>query len=267
MRARNIKPGFFKNEDLAELGPYAQILFEGLWCLADREGRLENRPKRIKVEIFPYYDPEPSTEELLNQLVSPGFVKRYAVGEVKVIQVVNFSKHQNPHHTEKASIFPPPGDSPLMDGGNLADSRIADSLIPDSLISDCLKKDIVKPPLIPHTPYQKIVDLWNQEAPNGLARSRNWTIRGEGSSRQAGKDTQTSTIGNGSFGIWLRILTAWGIMTGAGKLPSTLSSASGSRCPRSCPSLSPPQSPRKPGSLPQTSPASPTALTARGLDH
>ena len=53
MRARNLKPGFFKNDALAECDPLARILFEGLWCMADREGRLECHPKRIKAEILP----------------------------------------------------------------------------------------------------------------------------------------------------------------------------------------------------------------------
>jgi len=46
-RSRNIKPGFFRNEMLAECSPLARLLFAGLWCLADRFGRLEDRPKRI----------------------------------------------------------------------------------------------------------------------------------------------------------------------------------------------------------------------------
>ena len=55
-RTRNIKPGFFRNEDLAELGAYAMLLYAGLWTIADREGRLEDRPKRIKVDVLPYFD-------------------------------------------------------------------------------------------------------------------------------------------------------------------------------------------------------------------
>ena len=39
-RARNIKPGFFRNADLAELTFEARLLFIGLWTLADSEGRL-----------------------------------------------------------------------------------------------------------------------------------------------------------------------------------------------------------------------------------
>jgi hypothetical protein len=53
MRACNIKPGFFKNEVLGTAVPILSLLFSGLWGLADREGRLEDRPLRIKAEIFP----------------------------------------------------------------------------------------------------------------------------------------------------------------------------------------------------------------------
>ena len=49
-RSRNIKPSLFKNEVLGVADPLYTILFEGLWVLADREGRLEDRPLRIKAE-------------------------------------------------------------------------------------------------------------------------------------------------------------------------------------------------------------------------
>ncbi len=52
-RARNIKPGFFRNAELVELPFEARLLFIGLWTIADREGRLEDRPKQIKMEVFP----------------------------------------------------------------------------------------------------------------------------------------------------------------------------------------------------------------------
>ncbi|MEW6186189.1 MAG: hypothetical protein AB1585_10675 [Thermodesulfobacteriota bacterium] len=106
MRARNIKPGFFENESLADLGPYAQILFEGLWCLADREGKLEDRPRRIQSKVFPFYDPDPGIEELLEYLEKAGFIDRYTVDEIKVIKIIKFLKHQRPHKTEKNSELP-----------------------------------------------------------------------------------------------------------------------------------------------------------------
>ncbi len=105
-RSRNIKPGFFANDELAECDPLARIVFIGLWCLADREGRLEDRPKKIRGFVFPYenYD----VNELLNQLQSHGFILRYEVNGSKYIQVINFKKHQKPHPREAASVIPAP---------------------------------------------------------------------------------------------------------------------------------------------------------------
>ena len=105
MRSRNIKPGFFKNEILGVLDPLARILFSGLWCMADREGRLEDRPLRIKIEVLPYDNCD--VDDLLKGLQENGFIQRYEVNGEGYIQIVNFLKHQNPHIREKASEIPP----------------------------------------------------------------------------------------------------------------------------------------------------------------
>ena len=105
-RARNIKPAFFKNETLVELPVETRLLFIGLWTLADREGRLEDRPKRIKMEIYPA--DEFNVDSMLNQLCSGGFLLRYEVEFVRYIEIINFVKHQDPHYREKASEIPPP---------------------------------------------------------------------------------------------------------------------------------------------------------------
>ncbi len=105
-RARNIKPGFFTNDELVELPMATRLLFIGLWTLADREGRLEDRPKKIKMELFPADDV--NVDEALSTLVSSAFIQRYRVGDAGYIQVRNFAKHQRPHSNESASTFPPP---------------------------------------------------------------------------------------------------------------------------------------------------------------
>ena len=103
-RARNIKPGLFSNEVIAELPPFDRLLFIGLWCLADREGRLEDRPKRIKMELFPCdtYD----VSDGLNALSDHGFISRYQVLGQSIIEIPTFQKHQRPHGTEKDSALP-----------------------------------------------------------------------------------------------------------------------------------------------------------------
>ena len=53
-RTRNIKPAFFDNDILGGLDPLTRLLFIGLWCIADREGRLEDRPLRIKKTLLGY---------------------------------------------------------------------------------------------------------------------------------------------------------------------------------------------------------------------
>lgn len=112
-RARNIKPGFFKNDRLAECDPLARILFAALWCEADREGRLEDRPKRIKAECLPYDDAD--VDALLGQLERAGFIVRYSIGEARYIAVLNFAKHQNPHVREPASTIPAPDGTGLTE--------------------------------------------------------------------------------------------------------------------------------------------------------
>ncbi|HAG51728.1 MAG TPA: hypothetical protein DCL42_10415 [Deltaproteobacteria bacterium] len=45
-RIRYVKPDFFKDEDVAELPDKTKLLYIGLWCFADKSGRIEDRPKR-----------------------------------------------------------------------------------------------------------------------------------------------------------------------------------------------------------------------------
>lgn len=104
-RARNIKPAFFTNDDLAECYVEARLLFISLWCLADREGRLPNRPKKIKVQTFPY-DENIDIDRLLSQLIKYKFIFTYVADGQSIIQVNNWAKHQNPHHREVKSDLP-----------------------------------------------------------------------------------------------------------------------------------------------------------------
>jgi hypothetical protein len=168
-RARNIKPGFFKNEELGGLPFGARLLFIGLWTLADREGRLEDRPGRIAGELFPY-DRDISIAEInswLDGLANgpEAFIVRYAIGKSRFLQITNFKKHQSPHHKEQASSIPARldpdenGANPVHASGmhdastgptpddhqpGKCDAR-PDSLNPDSLNPDSLNPDCLNP--------------------------------------------------------------------------------------------------------------------------
>lgn len=154
MRARNIKPSLFKNEILGTADPLLTILFEGLWCEADRDGRLEDRPLRLKAEILPYRH-DADIDGMLNWLVNNGFIARFEARSTKVIQVLKFCEHQRPHNNEVASVLPPMDGIKHDQGNKSARPRKkalrsdSPSLIPDSgyLIPD--------PLMVPSEPVER----------------------------------------------------------------------------------------------------------------
>lgn len=94
------------------------MLYAGLWTLADREGRLEDRPARIQIELFPY-DRDVDIEAMLTDLCRLGFIRRYealestrlAQGEHEAsiglfIDIPRFLDHQSPHVREPKSSLP-----------------------------------------------------------------------------------------------------------------------------------------------------------------
>lgn len=91
-RIRNIKPAFFKDEDLADLSFAHRLLFAGLWTLADKHGTLEDRPRFIRAELFPY--DQVDCAALLDDLVATGFLLRYTVAGKGYLHVPTFTKHQ-----------------------------------------------------------------------------------------------------------------------------------------------------------------------------
>lgn len=108
-RTRSIKPSFFDNELLGGLSPLTRLLFIGLWGQADRAGRLEDRPLRLKKNILGYDDVTVAdVDDMLESLNKNGFIIRYQVEDRRYIQVTKFEKHQNPHIKEKPSEIPPP---------------------------------------------------------------------------------------------------------------------------------------------------------------
>lgn len=162
MRSRNIKPGFFKNEDLSGISLYARLLFIGLWCMADREGRLEKRPLRIKAEIFPYDTLDINGE--LTVLERCNFIQTYIVNGKEYILIPAFLVHQRPHHTEAQSKLPCISDGCIVTLDSPLNNREypPDSLIPDSLIPDSLMQ--VKPVKKPSRPaQQETLENWLTE--------------------------------------------------------------------------------------------------------
>lgn len=191
-RARNIKPAFFLNDDLAENNcALGRLLFIGLWTLADYKGDLEWRAGRIKTQVLPYDDCD--IKKLAINLDKSGFVRFYSDGEKIYLNITNFVKHQNPHKNERDSGSDIPEYSNEMrqvvdfntltinrdksglirnnDGSNPADSLIplTDSLTPHILDSDesknvkkqkSPKSEVLDFSSWPQQPSKPVLDAW-----------------------------------------------------------------------------------------------------------
>jgi hypothetical protein len=105
-RIRSLKIGFFQNEALCELSMSHRLLYAGLWVIADRNGRLEDRPKRIKVQLFPYDSVD--VDQGLDDLAAAGFIVRYTASGRECISIPKFAEHQRPHPKEPSANLPAP---------------------------------------------------------------------------------------------------------------------------------------------------------------
>lgn len=104
MRTRDLKPDFWTDERIVQLSDAAKLLFQGLWCMADREGKLEDQPLTIGFKVRPW-DPKP-VEKLLNELAESGVIIRYVAEGRRYIVVPTFQEHQRFHPNEKARGLP-----------------------------------------------------------------------------------------------------------------------------------------------------------------
>ena len=193
-RARNIKPGFFENEDLPDIDPLGRLLFIGLWLLADREGRLEYRPKKIKGQLFPYEDCD--VNFYCHQLQSLNFLTIYEITGTQYIQIDSFEKHQNPHPNEKESVLPGPENeksSRVMDESSRADTMNPDTMNPES--------HAAKPPS--DCPYHDLLALYHETLPE-LPKVRKFTDKRRRALRNRWEDSKELWI-DGEDGLtWWR---------------------------------------------------------------
>jgi hypothetical protein len=106
MKIRSVRPEFFSDPVMAELEPMARLLYIGMWCIADDEGRGEWLPKQIEGQLFPLEDVE--IHALLAQLVRTARVVRYQCGDREFFHIPTFERYQKPNRKYPSRIPPPP---------------------------------------------------------------------------------------------------------------------------------------------------------------
>lgn len=117
MRARNLKPEFFRDRKMGVMGPTTALVFQALWCLADDFGTVPCDPEQVKGEMFVYW-PDVGVPEIagaLRHLCGTGRVTLFMVGDQLFARILNWKKHQKPH---KPSAFkhPTTGQEVAWDG-------------------------------------------------------------------------------------------------------------------------------------------------------
>lgn len=91
-RIRTIKPEFWVDDVMVELPFEARLLFIGLWNFVDDEGFIEDKPKRIKMQIFPADDV--LIEDSLSALCDAGRLHSFDSDQGPLLQVANWGRHQ-----------------------------------------------------------------------------------------------------------------------------------------------------------------------------
>lgn len=116
-RIRTIKPEFFTSEDIVSLTPLARLFYQALWCEADREGRLEWKPRTFKLRYLPGDDCR--IEDLADELIAGGLVETYSVDGKVYAWIPTFTEHQSINNREADSIIPAPVPhaKPMIDDG------------------------------------------------------------------------------------------------------------------------------------------------------
>ena len=105
-RQRLLNPKPLHDEDIISMSIPARFAWAYLPCFADREGRLEDKPLTLKIEIFP--NDSIDMNDLLNELESHKCILRYTINNRKYIQIRSFLRYQTPYHKEPESRIPPP---------------------------------------------------------------------------------------------------------------------------------------------------------------
>ena len=103
-RIRTVKPEFFTSDSVLSVSPLARLFFIGLWCEADREGRLKWKPKTLKFRYLP--GDSVNIEKLCSELEDQKMIVTYSVDDIDYCEIPGFKSHQVINNREKDSILP-----------------------------------------------------------------------------------------------------------------------------------------------------------------
>ncbi len=106
---RFVKSEIFMDETFIELEDMTRLVWLGLIIVvADDQGRFQDNPLLIKAQLFPAdMKSTESMSESIDSLIKNGMLFRYTSNKKKLLQIVNWWKHQDPQWAVE-SCYPAP---------------------------------------------------------------------------------------------------------------------------------------------------------------
>lgn len=102
-RIRSIKPDFFKSRAVRRLNDREKLVWIGLWCYADDEGRLVDEPGILVGELWALELTARQIDTTLNGLSEKGRLIRYSVDDEGYIQILGW-EHQRISNPSSSGI-------------------------------------------------------------------------------------------------------------------------------------------------------------------
>lgn len=190
------------------LTPLARLFYVSLWCEADREGRLEWKPRTLKMRYLPGDDCD--VVSLGRELLDLGLVVLYDSDGKQYAEIPTFKKHQIINNREAASAIPPRVPIPSVTRasrvkaeGKEGKGREGDSVEPQGVSPPTLPppEPVIRIPLVggdEHPILQAQVDEWIAAYPavgvvQQLREMRAWCIANP-SNRKTARGVQAFVV-------------------------------------------------------------------------
>jgi hypothetical protein len=197
MRARWLKPEFFTDKKIAELGPIAALVYQALWVIADDGGTAKGDAETLKSQVFYRWECGTSAVTVrhistaLQALCLAGRIVRYRVGDDEYSKIVRWNQHQNVHKPGKFR-HPGPEKGVTIGAADARQAAVAAELTrnsaenvhgvsPESAAHGTHSGHSAAP--LPASPPPRLLDSYNSQSVSPRAREAN-----DASSRDAPTD-------------------------------------------------------------------------------
>lgn len=184
-RQRMLHPDFFTDPKVVRCSMAARLLFQGLWCLADRDGRLEADPLALKMRVLP--GDSVDIAKLLGELEREGLVRLYSTAGKQLAWLPGFAKRQRPHPKEPKSELPGPDTAEPLPAVKKHGETVAKPS--ESFPSESFPSESVTTLSADADPGEVLAGIWNAEAPPECPKVRDVTDKRKRAAKARWRDT------------------------------------------------------------------------------